>query len=204
MSSINSVGGSYSSSAYSQAQGAGGRHGHGPQRLENDLTSFLTQQGVSSDEQSQILSEVKSQLSSQRSSSSTRPDRTQLIDTVSSVLQSHGLDGDKFAQSIPAPPERGGAQAPPPPPPPGSDEDSQDALKQLLDLLAKAWKKALKQNESSGSSSSSAATSSDTASINSSTSASSTTSATQNNDSSSPYQAIIELTASQGELNQLV
>ena len=145
MSAISGLG---SSSFASQVGSVGGNRGGGHRRLETDLTNFLTAQGVSSDDQQAILSEIKDGIS--KASNGSRPDFSTVKDVVKSVLDSHGLSGEDFTSQIPIPPSRGGRgtqggqfsldagsvqglpPGPPPGPPPasfgGSDGDADDSI----------------------------------------------------------------------------
>jgi hypothetical protein len=99
-----------SQNASSQRSGTHGK------KLEKDLTDFLQGLGVSQQEQTAIQSEIKDALQANGKANG-RPDFSKLKDSIKSVLDKHGIDGSKFTQSLPAPPQGAGANE-------GTDRDS--------------------------------------------------------------------------------
>lgn len=148
MSAISGFGG-FGGFGVGSASGNGGR-GHraqGPGNgLKQDLTDYLTSQGVSSDEQTQIQNDVDAILKSLRSEDG-RPAPSKVREAVDGVLSEHNIDVGDFATKFHAPP-----------PPSNADDssesidatsqfstneleqtsDSEDYVKQLLELLSKA------------------------------------------------------------------
>lgn len=146
MTSISSIGSSFS---VSQAGATSGGHRGKGKGLEDDLTNFLTQQGVSADDQKAIQAEIKDGISS--ASNGGRPSFADVKDVVKQVLDKHGISGDDFVSQMPKPPSHGGrAGGPPPGPPPtdaqsgatatdgtsSTDDSSKSWLQKLLALLA--------------------------------------------------------------------
>ena len=78
--------------------------------LEEDLTTFLESEDVSSEEQTSILQDLKDTLQASLSSGS-KPDFGKLKDTLTEVLKKHGVDATSFVSSLPTPPT--GAGGPP-------------------------------------------------------------------------------------------
>lgn len=100
MSSISSISSGYAASSLHRAQSA--RSNRRTQGLEQDLTRFLTESGVDSQTQTQILSEVKQGLGAV--SSSGRPDFAKVKEVVGKILGEHGLDAQAFASQVASPP----------------------------------------------------------------------------------------------------
>lgn len=126
MSSISAIG---SSTYVRQAYNSRPRASSGPEKgLENDLTAFLNEQGVSAESQKKILSEVKEALSFSPLSKQ-QPTPSTIEKAVQRVLNNNGLDGTKFTESLPTAPIRSGIESQatnfggttgfPPAPPPG-------------------------------------------------------------------------------------
>ena len=139
MSSISSISQSFQISAAHSA-----RSGSPARRLEQDLSKYLSAQGVSTDDQSTIQDEIKQAIASATTEGS-RPEPATIRSAVKSVLDKHGLNGDDFVSKLPAPSSRpvaggraqgaagrpsgpppGGRPAGPPPGPPPVDNDDDD------------------------------------------------------------------------------
>lgn len=136
MSSISSIGGSAFGAHVSRT-----KRGEGPEEgLKRDLTDFLTAQGVSTDDQKIILSEIKTAIDSAIGSGS-RPDPSQIQASVSKVLEQHGVSGSDFRSQFPPPAHHGPRPSGPPPSTSSSTsstdktQDEQDSIQQLLEVL---------------------------------------------------------------------
>ena len=162
MSSIRSIN---TSSASQVQQGSGSRPARGGnpgERLNNDLTSFLKQEGVSSEGQAKIKSEFSVALESM-SSTSSQADPSQVKEALSKVLSSNGLDGDTFVSGLGTPQgnksdavqggqgqrPRGGG--PPPPPKETTSNSSSSETSYIEDLLEALTNSTTRSNESSAS-----------------------------------------------------
>ena len=155
MSSVSPIGGSGGSSGIDSAQFA---RGNPAKQFDKDLTKFLESKGVSSDEQANIKEDLKKSLSESVQAGGL-PDPSKISNSIKTVLDKHGVDGDEFTKSLPKPPggRPGGAGGPPPggpppggPPPRSSDvsgtgkaqgNSQQDYFQNLLDQLEESSKK---------------------------------------------------------------
>ncbi|MCM2369865.1 hypothetical protein [Aporhodopirellula aestuarii] len=95
----------YVTSATSRGQASGGNPA---ERLEQSLTSYFDEQGVSSDEQTAIKSELSDAITSLKSSASTLSP-TEVKESLSEILTNHGLDGEGFVSQL-GTPQSGGDQ----------------------------------------------------------------------------------------------
>lgn len=102
MNSITSTQGGSSPYA-NQAAGRGQRTGGGDpgERLEKSLTSFLTEQKVSSEDQTKIQTELKDAVATLANSTSLTPQKVK--NALSEVLTEHGIDGDRFVSQLGTP-----------------------------------------------------------------------------------------------------
>ncbi|QDS96017.1 hypothetical protein FF011L_48210 [Roseimaritima multifibrata] len=93
----------YVNQAASGSQRAGG--GDPAERLEKSLTSFLTEQKVSTEDQTKIQTELKDAVAALANSTSLTPQKVK--DALSEVLTEHGIDGDSFVSQLGTPASQG-------------------------------------------------------------------------------------------------
>ncbi|QDV24677.1 hypothetical protein [Aureliella helgolandensis] len=163
MSSIPSINSSAASQVQQGASSRPSRGGNPGERLNSDLTSFLKQEGVSSEGQQKIKSEFSDALES-LASTGTQVSSSQVKETLSKVLESNGLDGDSFVSGLGSPQAKNGGAAQAgqgkrphgggPPgggPPPQSTEatSSSSETSYLEDLLEALAESSSSSNESS-------------------------------------------------------
>ncbi len=162
MSSIPSINTSSASQVQQGSDSRPARGGNPGERLNNDLTSFLKQEGVSSEGQAKIKSEFSDALESLTSTGS-QVAPSQVKEALSKVLASNGLDGDTFVTGLGTPSgNKGGAVqgsqgqrprggGPPPPPSDTSSTSSSSETSYIEDLLEALTNSNTSSNESSAS-----------------------------------------------------
>ncbi|QDT03987.1 hypothetical protein K227x_23730 [Rubripirellula lacrimiformis] len=147
---MNPISSSQASSAsfasQSTAQGQRGGGSSPGQRLDQSLTAFLSEEGVSSEDQAKIKTELSDAVAALQSSGSLVAP-TQVKDALSQILTENGIDSDSFISQLGTPAasgskqqggesQSGGPGGPggpgggprraggPPPPPEGSESES--------------------------------------------------------------------------------
>ena len=94
----------------SQAQSGGRPSKGGPGgKLEKDLSNYLTEQGVSSDKQAAIKTQLKEAIT-ELQSSGLAIDPTQVKAALSEILTENGLDGETFVSGLGTPGTSTGTQ----------------------------------------------------------------------------------------------
>ncbi|MFG0288163.1 MAG: hypothetical protein ACF8CQ_08315 [Rhodopirellula sp. JB044] len=122
------------------------------ERLEQSLTSFLDEQGVSSDDQTAIKSELSDAVA-ELASSGSQVSPSDVKSALSDILSSRGLDGESFVSQLGTPGSGGGqgqgieggsgrgprgAGGPPPGggPPPSDETSEASSTSELTDIEA--------------------------------------------------------------------
>lgn len=132
-----------------QTQGSAGSRGPAPTGelppgLKSDLAEIAESEGLTSEEEASLESDVQDALASLFESSEGRPDPDSVKDVISSVFEEYGLDAEQLADRL-GPPQGGPgggprAGGPPPggPPPAAGESDSSedtDADSTLIETL---------------------------------------------------------------------
>ncbi|EMI55898.1 hypothetical protein [Rhodopirellula sallentina] len=151
MTSISSTAASSQSYATSSAGRSQARQSPA-ERLEQSLTSFLDEQGVSSDDQTAIKSELSDAVA-ELASSGSQVSPSDVKSALSEILSSRGLDGESFVSQLGTPGSGGGqgqgveggsgrgprgAGGPPPGggPPPSDETSETSSTSELTDIEA--------------------------------------------------------------------